>query len=135
MNLSRRLRREALSDDRSWVRVLLLGAIDRAGDAATPSTLARSESMRSSNLAAALRGLEADGLIVRTPDPADRRKVRIGLTRRGRDLLHESIAHGEHWLANAVEQVLTGKERARLIEAGELLERLAAYRGAGSSDT
>src|ERR1700676_2877770 len=83
MKLSRRLRREAQSDDRSWARLSMLGAIERAGDAATPSWLAESESMRSSNLAAVLRELEADNLIVRTPDSEDRRKVRVRLTKAG----------------------------------------------------
>jgi DNA-binding MarR family transcriptional regulator len=132
MNLSRRLRREARSDDRSWARLLLLGAIERAGDAATPSSLARSESMRSSNLAAALRELEADGLIRRTPDAEDRRRVRVRLTEAGRRLLHANIARRERWLTEAIERSLTARERARLIAAGALLDRIAAYPKSGS---
>ncbi|XIF03119.1 MarR family transcriptional regulator [Serratia marcescens] len=62
---------------------MLLGAIDRHGGEATPSLLAESERMRSSNLAAALRELEADGLLVRTPDAEDKRRVRVRLTPAG----------------------------------------------------
>src|SRR5262245_26618413 len=80
MGVSRRLRREATADDRSWARLLVLGAIDRHGGSATPSVLAADEDMRSSNLAAALRALEARRLIVRTPDAGDRRKVRVRLS-------------------------------------------------------
>jgi DNA-binding MarR family transcriptional regulator len=133
MNLSRRLRREAQTDDRSWSQLQLLGAIERSGDAATPSVLAESESMRSSNLAAALRELERDGLVVRTPDAEDRRKVRVRLTPTGRETLYENITRREQWLAEAIEQSLTKEERALLFKAGELLDRVAAYRGAAES--
>src|SRR5215468_3832060 len=92
MNLYRRLRREARSDERSWARLQLLGAIGRAGHSATPTMLAGSESMRSSNLAAMLRDLESEGLIVRAPDADDRRKVRVRLTPLGKKVLQENIA-------------------------------------------
>ena len=127
MNLSRRLRREAESDERSWSRLQLLGAIERAGDEATPTMLGVSESMRSSNLAAALRELETDGLILRKPDAEDRRKVRVRLTSTGHKVLHENIARREQWLAEAIEQSLTKEERALLFKAGKLLDRVAAY--------
>jgi DNA-binding MarR family transcriptional regulator len=126
MNLARRLRREAQSDDRSWTRLQLLGAISRAGSQATPTQLAESESMRSSNLAAALRDLETDGLIARTPDAEDGRKVRLQLTPLGRDVLRENIERRERWLSEAMEKSLTQEERALLFKAGELLDRIAA---------
>jgi DNA-binding MarR family transcriptional regulator len=127
MNLSRRLRREAHSDERSWGRLQLLGAIERAGATATPTTLAESESMRSSNMATALRELEADGLIERSPDAEDRRKTRVSLTDHGHTLLHENIAQREQWLAEAIEKSLNTEERALLFKAGELLDRIAAF--------
>jgi DNA-binding MarR family transcriptional regulator len=133
MNLARRLRREAHADDRSWVRLQLLGAIERARDAATPTMLGESESMRSSNLAAALRELEADGLIARTPDAEDRRKVRVRLTRMGQEELHENTARRERWLAEAIDRCLTKEERALLLEAGELLNRIALSEGINAS--
>ncbi|RZN32186.1 MarR family transcriptional regulator [Bradyrhizobium sp. Leo121] len=132
MNLSRRLRREAHAHDRSWVRLQLLGAIERAGDAATPTMLGESENMRSSNLAAALRELKADGLIIRMPDAKDRRKVRVRLSRAGREVLHRNITRREQWLADAIERCLTREERALLFKAGELLNRLASVGGTAS---
>jgi DNA-binding MarR family transcriptional regulator len=127
VNLYRRLRREAQADDRSWARFLLLGAIEKAGEAATPSLLAESERMRSSNLATMLRELEADGLIVRVPDAKDRRKVRVRLTTTGHDLLYDNRAKRDGWLADAVSHVLTPAERAQLGNVGDLLDRIAAY--------
>jgi DNA-binding MarR family transcriptional regulator len=127
MGVSRRLRREATADDRSWARLLVLGAIDRHGSSATPSVLAADERMRSSNLAATLRSLEARKLIVRTPDTKDRRKVRLRLSAAGQRFLDDSRARGERWLTEAMDAYLTAGERADLIKAGALLDRIMAY--------
>jgi DNA-binding MarR family transcriptional regulator len=129
MSLTRRLRREAHADDHSWGRLQLLGAIERAGNAATPTMLGESEGIRSSNLAAALRELEAERLIVRTPDAEDRRKVRVRLTRTGQEVLYENITRRERWLADAIDQCLTKDERALLFKTGELLSRIASFEG------
>jgi DNA-binding MarR family transcriptional regulator len=129
MGVSRRLRHEATADDRSWGRLLVLGAIDRHGGSATPSVLAVDQGMRSSNLAAMLRSLEARKLIVRTPDDEDRRKVRIRLSPLGRKWLNDSRARRDRWLAESMAACLTAKQRGLLIEAGPLLERIAACPG------
>ncbi|MBV6322435.1 MarR family winged helix-turn-helix transcriptional regulator [Duganella violaceipulchra] len=129
MAVVRRIRRESQNDAESWARILLLGAIDRSGNRATPTELALSAVMRSSNLAAALRELDEQGLIVRTPDTADKRKVRVALTAQGECLLYESRARRERWLAEAIRASLTADEQAQLLKAGELLERIAAYDG------
>lgn len=126
MTVSRRLRREAHADDRSWARLLVLGAIDRHAGSATPSALSVDQGMRSSNLAAMLRSLEARKLIVRTPDGEDRRRVKIRLSPLGRKWLDDSRARRDRWLAESMATCLTAKERALLIEAGPLLERIAA---------
>ena len=127
MDASRRLRHEATADDRSWARLLVLGAIDRHGGSATPSVLAADEGMRSSNLAAALRFLEARKLIVRTPDTKDRRKVRLRLSSAGQRFLDDSRARGERWLTEVMDACLTASERSELIKAGALLDRITAY--------
>jgi DNA-binding MarR family transcriptional regulator len=127
MGVYRRLRHETRADDRSWARLMVLGAIDRHDGRATPSVLAADHGMRSSNLAAALRSLEARKLIVRTPDTEDRRKVRIRLSASGRKLLDDSRARRDRWLAEAMAACLTAKERALLIKAGALLERIQFF--------
>lgn len=132
--LTRRLRREAQNDPESWTRMLVISAIDRLGDGVTPSMLAASENMRSSNLAAVLRELEASGLIIRTQDALDRRKVRVQLTDAGRHVLQLSRQRRDDWLMAAMMACLTGEEREQLIDAGELLERLAAYSDSASVD-
>jgi len=133
MAVSRRLRREAQTDDQSWARLLVLGAIDRHGGSATPSMLADDEGMQSSNLAAALRDLEAKNLIVRTQDVEDRRKVRVRLSPVGRKLLYENRARRERWLAETMNACLTAAECAELIKAAPLLERIMTYTKSGAS--
>ncbi len=132
MAMSRRLRREAQTDDQSWARLLVLGAIDRHGGSATPSVLAADEGMQSSNLAAALRDLEAKKLIVRTQDVEDRRKVRVRLSAAGRKLLYDNRARRERWLTETMNACLTTAERIDLLKAGPLLERIMAYPESGT---
>jgi DNA-binding MarR family transcriptional regulator len=128
----RRLRREAQSDDQCWALLLVLGAIDRHGGSATPSVLAADEGMQSSNLATALRDLEAQKLIIRTQDVEDRRKVRVRLSAAGRKLLYDNRARGERWLTKTMSACLTAAECATLIKAGPLLERIMAHPESGA---
>ena len=58
-----------------------MGATDRYGDQATPGCLASAEGLRSSNLAKALRELEARGLFTRRAAQVDRRQVQVALTK------------------------------------------------------
>lgn len=60
--------------------MLIVSAIDRLGGNATPSAMGRAEAMRSSQMAAVLRDLDASGLIERLPDAADRRITRLRLS-------------------------------------------------------
>jgi DNA-binding MarR family transcriptional regulator len=124
--LTRRLRQVARNDPESWTRMLIVSAIDRLGPDATPSALARAETMRSSNLAAVLRDLERAGMVVRAPDTRDRRKTRILLTPAGRDSLMRSRDRRDAWLAGAMSACLDEEERERLLAAAPLLARLAA---------
>lgn len=126
--LARRLRQEARNDPESWTRMLVISAIDRFGDEATPSAIARMEDMRSSQVAAVLRELEVSGLVGRRPDEIDRRVTRLVLTARGKAILTESRHRRDAWLANAITTQLTDEESKLLLQAGQLLERLAAPR-------
>jgi len=123
--VARRLRQEARNDPESWTRMLIISAIDRLDDKATPSTIARMEDMRSSQVAAVLRDLEASGLVERHPDGTDRRVTRLVLTAAGHVILTESRHRRDTWLANAIATRLTCEESRLLMQAGQLLERLA----------
>jgi DNA-binding MarR family transcriptional regulator len=88
----------------------------------TPTQLRSSMMVTSGTMTHRLDKLEEAGLIARRPDPADRRGLLIGLTRKGRGLVDRAVADHlatEHELLAA----LSPAERERL--AG-LLRRLTA---------
>src|ERR1700754_2894657 len=124
MALLRRLRRESGDDGVPLSHLLLLGALMRLGGSATPTRLGLSEGLRSSNVAALLRELEKDGLVLRQPDPGDRRKMHVVRTGTGRQTFVDNRNRREAWLAQAMAACLTTEEQARLLAAGDLLERL-----------
>ena len=102
----------------------VLSRLDREG-AQTTSGLAAAERVRPQSMAQTLAELEADELIARRPDPADRRQVLIELTSRGRDRLAEDRRRREGWLAEAIAAELTSAEQQTLIDAVPLLRRLS----------
>ena len=103
----------------------MLVAVERAGAAVRPGELAAEMEMKSSNVAAALRLLEERSLVDRRPDPEDGRKAFIDLTGKGRGLLADIRRDRYAWLQSAVDAVLTPREQQLLLDAGELMERLA----------
>ena len=125
--LYRRLRQEAQSDTLQFSQLLVLGALERLGGRSTPSSIAASERLRSSNLAALLRDLEATECVTRSPDKDDGRRTIVSLTPHGRQMLHGYRERREQWLAMAMEADLSRDELALLMEAGKLMERLAQH--------
>jgi DNA-binding MarR family transcriptional regulator len=103
---------------------IVLSRLEREGPATT-SSLAAAERVRPQSMAQTLGELEADGLVSRTPDPADRRQVLIAVTDRGREELAEDRARREGWLSQAIETELTPEERDVLVRAVPLLRRIA----------
>ncbi|QLL16100.1 MarR family winged helix-turn-helix transcriptional regulator [Pseudomonas chlororaphis] len=134
MAVVRRLRRETRGGSIPLAQLALLGAIDRFAGEATPSALAATEQMRSPNLASQLRALEGMGLIQRTPDAQDRRKVRVSLTEDGREALHRNRIGRDEWLAATMLACLTPQEQQLLADAGMLLERIAKFENPSTHD-
>jgi DNA-binding MarR family transcriptional regulator len=124
--LARRLRQSARADSETWTALMTLGAIERGDGQATPTVLATELGLRSSNLAQILGELDQRGLIKRSADQGDKRKVRLSLTDAGLDLLRETRTQRDQWLLDALNACLTAKERAQLIAAGALMRRLAS---------
>jgi DNA-binding MarR family transcriptional regulator len=127
--LQRRLRHESPAVpgvSRSAFQVL--GAVTRLPDRAQPSQIADEVRMTSSNVAAALRELEAAALISRQrDDPDDARRVRVFVTKAGAEAMADFRHERDTWLGRAVEAVLNDEEQRTLVEAGQLLQRLAEY--------
>lgn len=125
--LNKRLRQEAQNHPETWSQMLVLSAIDQMDGMATPSKIAEAENIRSSNLAALLKDLEARDLITRTPDTEDRRRTWIGLSDQGCRVLQASRKRRDEWLAEAVDACLTATERKQLEAAGLLMDKLSQY--------
>ncbi|BAX92553.1 MarR family winged helix-turn-helix transcriptional regulator [Mycobacterium shigaense] len=133
MTLQRRLRREMKTRPVAQSDALVLGAIDRRGGTVSPGQLAVDLVMTTSNVAAALRSLEAAGLISRQRDSNDARRVHIELTEAGRRLVVKNRRRRDDWLCDTINTSLSPREQKILQEAGELMSRLA-YEGLDNRD-
>jgi DNA-binding MarR family transcriptional regulator len=126
--LNRRLRREQPGvEGLPTAALVVLTLAARAESPQRPGQLAEELQMTSPNMAAALRTLEESGMISRQPDPTDGRKVFVQVTERGRDVVDQTSSSRHAWLRDAVEEVLSDRERRLLFQAGELIERIADY--------
>ncbi|MAU80970.1 MarR family transcriptional regulator [Gordonia sp. Z-3] len=85
--------------------------------------LAERESIRMPTATALIDGLTKNGLVERTPDPADRRAVLVGLTDHGRDLLDRVRGRRDSILTAALAE-LSDDDRAALTAAAPALEAL-----------
>jgi DNA-binding MarR family transcriptional regulator len=120
--LVRRLRAERR--DMSLAQVMVLGRLDRLGPSAI-SDLAAGERVRPQSMAATVAALLAAGLVSRTPDSRDRRRVLIALTSAGEAALAADRRRREGWLSDVIERDLSPKERRVLADATALLARIA----------
>jgi DNA-binding MarR family transcriptional regulator len=102
----------------------VLGRLDREG-AQSVSDLAAKERVRHQSMTQTVTDLEADGFVERRPDPVDRRRVLVSLTKAGRRALEEDRRQRVGWLAGAIDERLSARELRVVDEAVELLRRLA----------
>src|SRR5436309_9904443 len=79
----------------------VLGRLDREGPQSV-SDLAVAERVRPQSMAQTVGDLESDGLVERRPDPGDRRRAPVSLTRAGRETLRLDRQHREGWRAEAM---------------------------------
>ncbi|UYP18622.1 MarR family transcriptional regulator [Rhodococcus sp. Z13] len=91
---------------------------------ATSADLATAARISPQAIATAVRELESLGLVGRTPDDRDRRRVWIELTEAGRERLAQERAIGNAWLEQALTEQLTPEEQKLLASAVPLLRKL-----------
>ena len=124
LRLGRRLRYQTLGDgDLSATELAVLGRIGRCGPMA-PSALARAEHVKPPSMTKVIEGLEERGLVRRDPHPTDRRQCLISRTDDGEAFVLETRRRRTAWLAQEMSE-LSADERAALLTAGPLLDRLA----------
>ncbi|MFV9454549.1 MarR family winged helix-turn-helix transcriptional regulator [Rhodococcus sp. NM-2] len=88
------------------------------------STLATAEKISPQAIANAVRELESLGLVVRTPDEQDRRRIWIELTDAGRERLAQERSNGLDWLEHAIAERLTDEEKKTLDSVVPILRKL-----------
>lgn len=120
IHLLRRVRRQ---DDESGVTAPHLSALSVLvfGGGRTLGELAAAEQVTPPSMTRIVRNLEADGLVEREPDAADRRVVRVRATERGRSILLEGRRRRVADLAARLEGLGDG-DLETLARAAELIE-------------
>ena len=118
---ARRLRQEAPTG-LSPSLASALASVARGGPL-TPSELAAAERVQRPTITRVLARLEEDGLVARTPDPADGRSTLIALTPAGDALLTRTRASRDAFLADRLAG-LPAADRAALARACDVLEGL-----------
>jgi DNA-binding MarR family transcriptional regulator len=120
----RRLRQAHEPGELTLSEVSVLSRLDRDGPA-TPGTLAGGERVRPQAMGTTLAALEQRGLVARTPDPDDGRRVSMSVTEAGRQVLLDRRSASVQRMTRALAEGFSPEERRRLIDVIPLLDRLA----------
>src|ERR1700758_4603744 len=121
--LRRRLRDVAIGGDLKTSQTAVLTRLWKEGASST-SALAGAERVRPQSMATIVAALDQRGLIERTPDPEDGRRQVVSLTKAGRERAESDRQVREEWLALAMHERYSERERRIIIDALSLLERL-----------
>ena len=122
--LARRLRAERAIDSMSDGQFAVLAALKVHGPH-TLGELAERERVTAPSMNRTVNCLEELGLLSRTADETDRRKVNIALTDPGRDVVDETVRRRDAWLDHGLAS-LTPEQRRTLAAASEIMKELAA---------
>jgi DNA-binding MarR family transcriptional regulator len=102
----------------------VLATLRRSGEPFTlaPKQLSDTLMLTTGGMTGRLDKLEKAGLVVRTPDPGDRRSLRVQLTGAGKDLVDEAVAAG----LRVQREALSHLDREDAQRLGDLLRDLLA---------
>jgi DNA-binding MarR family transcriptional regulator len=119
----RRVRQSPLQDELSVPEMSALSRLDRGGPA-TPGALARAEQITPQGMGATLSTLAQRGLVERSPDAQDGRRIFMSLTEAGRQAVHSKRSARTRQLGQALSEGFTPEELTVLAAAAPLIERL-----------
>jgi DNA-binding MarR family transcriptional regulator len=122
--IARRLRQAHGVGDMTLSETSVLARLDREGPAA-PGVLANNERVRPQAMGATLAVLEQQGLVTRTPDVHDRRRVVMTITAAGRAVIADRRSASIQHMAYALDHEFSASERQTLLAVVPLLDRLA----------
>jgi DNA-binding MarR family transcriptional regulator len=121
--LRRRLRSLAIDEGLTPSQTAVLTRLWKDG-ASSASELAGAEGVRPQSMATIVAALEQRGLVERTPDPEDGRRQVVSLTGQGRRRAESDRQVRQEWLARAIQERYSERERRVILDALALLERL-----------
>ena len=127
VRVARRLRQEA-GGELSPSLTAALSTVERHGPL-TPSELAQLERVRRPTVTRTLGCLEREGLLERTPDPADGRSALVSVNAAGRERLRRLRGRKNAYLARRMRE-LPAADVATLERAAEILEGMLESEGA-----
>jgi DNA-binding MarR family transcriptional regulator len=123
-NLTRRLTQTKSAGDLSWRESSALSLLARRGPR-TAAELARLERISPQSMGATLKVLEDRGLVARSSDPGDGRRIVFDVTDAGRALRRQRVdARLAQW-TDALAEDFSADELELLASASPLLDRLA----------
>jgi DNA-binding MarR family transcriptional regulator len=122
--LTRRLRQSRLVEDLAPPESSALGELVRSAPV-TSAELARRQGISPQSMGATLGSLERRGLVRRSADPEDGRRVLLELTAEGARKAADKRSARTDQLARVLREEFTAAERAQLLAAAPLLDRLA----------
>jgi DNA-binding MarR family transcriptional regulator len=128
-DFARRMRSMRGDHGVSASKLSVLGRLARAGRPLTATELSALERIQPQSLTRIIADLDANGLIVRTQNVQDRRQLDIAISQTGHELIREDARRQSRWLADAMQRQLTPAERAILLLAAELLDRMIDHEG------
>ena len=122
--LYRRLQQTSPEDELTLAESSTLSRLERGGPASS-SELARHDRISPQSMGVTVAALLERGLIERSRDPEDGRRIVLSVTSEGRRTVHDKRGARTELIAAALRDGFTGDELSRLMTASALLERLA----------
>ena len=89
-----------------------------------PSDIARAEKVTTQSMSQVVNHLAELGFIARTPSAEDGRKILISLTVAGRLRVEQARQEKQEWLASALHEKVTEKEKGLLVDALHVMKKL-----------
>jgi DNA-binding MarR family transcriptional regulator len=123
-NLYRRLKQSPIEGEATLAEASTLGRLERNGPA-TSSDLARADRISPQSMGVTVAALEERGLIERSRDPLDGRRVVLSITEAGRQVVHDKRGARTAMIAAALRDGFTDAELGQLLAAAPLIQRLA----------
>jgi DNA-binding MarR family transcriptional regulator len=122
LHMMRRVRREDEASGISAPRMSALSLVGFGGSR-TIGEMAAAEQVTPPTMTRLVQALEADGLVVRSPDPGDARVVRVRATAKGKRVMEQGRRRRVAFLAEKLAS-LPPRELAALDTASDTLMRL-----------